>query len=113
MLHEHYLLIIAINELKLTLRLADRERQTRKAGACAHIENALTVQKRPGNQAVEQMSCDHLGRIANSGQIDLLVPARKLVEQGREFFIARHAGGRGAIRSNAALICFNLLFIRS
>jgi hypothetical protein len=83
-LDEHYLLIIAVDELKLSIRLADRERQARKSCAGANIENALTVQKWSGNQAVEQMARDHLIRIPNGRQIDLFVPPPELIEQGRE-----------------------------
>ena len=86
MLHEHYLLIVAINELELAFWLADRERQTRKPCSGANIENAIAMQKGSGHQAVEQVPCDHLGRIANRRKVDLFVPARELAQQGRELF---------------------------
>ena len=86
MLHKPNLLVVAIDENEMPLWFGNRERQAGEAGTGTNVEYALPHEKRPCDQAVEQVPGDHLLDITNRREIDLAVPPIELFEQCRALY---------------------------
>ncbi len=86
MLGKHDFLIIAVEERELAFRMNDRERQARKPGPGANIQNALTLQQRSCDQTVEEVRRDHLFSVPDRRQIDFAIPPFEFVDQRAKLF---------------------------
>src|SRR5476649_944849 len=68
------LLVIAVEQGHMRVRLGERERNAGQSGAAAHIEHALGVQMRRHGEAVEQVMAHHFLRLAYRGEVVYPVP---------------------------------------